>query len=192
MADTARKRLPEDSYTAKMFDFVKQRYQAGVPWEQARDEVYVRYQVEQADGYDITSRNLVCNGCFASGINFAASIVSLLYGEGDYKKTVKIAVLAGWDSDNPAATWGGLLGFMHAKDGLEKAFAQKFSDRFNIHRTRGGFANKGIDSIGAMAKKGVLVIDRVVQEEIGGGVDLDNDRWLIPDTGRVIVPGTNR
>ena len=81
---------------------------------------------------------------------------------------------------------------MHAKDGLEKAFTQKFSDRFNIHRTRGGFANKGIDSIGAMAKKGVLVIDRVVQEEIGGGVDLDNDRWLIPDTGRVIVPGTNR
>ena len=192
MADTARKRLPDDSYTAKMFDFVKQRYQAGVPWEQARDEVYVRYQVEQADGYDITSRNLVCNGCFASGINFAASIVSLLYGEGDYKKTVKIAVLAGWDSDNPAATWGGLLGFMHGKVGLEKAFAQKFSDRFNIHRTRGGFANKGIDSIGTMAKKGVLVIDRVVQEEIGGGVDLGNDRWLIPDTAKMIVPGTNR
>ena len=40
----------------------------------------------------------------------AASIVSLMYGEGDFKKTVQIAVLAGWDSDNPAATWGGLLG----------------------------------------------------------------------------------
>jgi len=190
MADRARKRLPDDSYTAKMFDFVKQRYQAGVPWEQARDEVYVRYQVEQADGYDITSRNLNCNGCFASGINFAASIVSLLYGEGDYKKTVKIAVLAGWDSDNPAATWGGLLGFMHGKDGLEKAFAQNFSDRFNIHRTRGGFANEGIDTFGAMAVKGVFVVDRVVQEEIGGGVDLANDRWFIPGTGKMIVPGT--
>jgi len=44
----------------------------------------------------------------------------------------------------------------------------------------------------ARAKRGVFVIDRVVQEEIGGGVDLDNDRWFIPDTGKMIVPGTKR
>jgi len=180
MADKARQHLPDDSYTAKMFDFVKSRYQAGVSWERARDEVYQRYQVEQQDGYDITSRNLYCNGCFASGINFAASIISLLYGEGDYQDTVKIAVLTGWDSDNPAATWGGLLGFMHGKEGLERAFGRKFSDRFNIHRTRGNFPNDGIDSFPAMAKKGMYVIDRVVQQEMGGGIDLENDRWLIP------------
>jgi hypothetical protein len=180
MADTARQRLPEDSYSAKMFDFVKSRYLAGVPWEQTRDEVYVRYQVEQLDGYDITSRNMDCNGCFASGINFASSIVSLLYGEGDYKETVKLAVLAGWDSDNPAATWGGLLGFMHGKEVIEQVFGRKFADRFNIHRTRGGFPNDGIDSIQEMAEQGVFVVDRVVQEETGGGIDLINNRWLIP------------
>ena len=180
MADTARQHLPNDSYTAKMFDFVKSRYQAGVPWEQARDEVYQRYQVEQRDGYDITSRDLYCNGCFASGINFAASIVSLLYGEGDYQETVKIAVLTGWDSDNPAATWGGLLGFMHGKEGIERAFGRKFADRFNIHRTRGNFPDDGIDTFTAMARKGIFVIDRVVQEEMGGGIDPENNRWLIP------------
>ena len=178
--------MPEDSYTAKMFDFVKSRYLAGVPWEQARDEVYVRYQVEQQDGYDITSRNMDCNGCFASGINFASSIVSLLYGEGDYRETVKIAVLAGWDSDNPAATWGGLLGFMQGKEGIEQAFGQKFADRFNIHRTRGGFPDDGIDTFQAMAEKGVFVIDRVVQEEMGGGVDLVKNQWLIPGTGTAV------
>ena len=182
MADKARQYLPDDSYSAKMFDFVKSRYQAGVPWEQARDEVYLRYQVEQLDGYDITSRNIYCNGCFASGINFASSLVSLFYGEGDFKETVKIAVLAGWDSDNPAATWGGLLGFMHGKDGIEQAFGRKFASRFNIHRTRGNFPNDGIDTFQAMAEKGLFVIDRVVQEEMGGGVDLANNRWLIPVT----------
>jgi hypothetical protein len=180
MADKARQYLPEDSYTAQMYDYVKSRYLAGVPWEQARDDIYVRYQVEQQDGYDITSRELYCNGCFASGINFASSIVSLLYGEGDYKETVKIAVLAGWDSDNPAATWGGLLGFMHGRDGIERAFGRKFADGFNIHRTRGGFPNDRIDSIQSMAEKGMFVIDRVVQEEMGGGIDLLNDRWFIP------------
>jgi hypothetical protein len=180
MADTARQWLPNDSYTARMFDFVKSRYEAGVPWEQARDEVYLRYQVEQLDGYDITARNLYCNGCFASGINFASSMVSLFYGEGDFRETVKIAVLAGWDSDNPAATWGGLLGFMYGKEEIGKAFGQTFADRFNIHRTRGNFPNDGMDTFQAMAEKGVLIVDRVVQDEMGGGVDLQKQQWLIP------------
>ncbi len=182
MAESARQYLPDDSYTAKMFDYVKRRYDDGVPWEQARDDIYRRYQVEQKDGYDITARKLFCNGCFASGINYAASIISLLYGEGDYQNTVKIAVLAGWDSDNPAATWGGLLGFMLGKDGIEQAFDRRFADRFNIHRTRRNFPNEGIDSFWAMAQKGIFVVDRAVQEEMDGGIDLLNNQWLIPPT----------
>jgi hypothetical protein len=189
MADEARKRLPEDSYSAKMYDFVKSRYEAGIPWEQARDEVYTRYQVEQADGYDLTSQDIYCNGCFAAGINFAAGIVSLLYGEGDIKETIKIGALAGWDSDNPTATWGGLLGFMLGKDGVEKAFQRKFADNFNIHRTRQNFPGKGIDNFPAMAEKGVFVIDRVVQELMGGGVDLEKDVWYIPESKLPITPG---
>ncbi|MEA1886242.1 MAG: ADP-ribosylglycohydrolase family protein, partial [Bacteroidota bacterium] len=95
MADEARKRLPDESYPAAMYDFVKKKYESGIAWEQARDSVYVRYQVNGKDGYDITSKNLYCNGCFAAGINFAASLVSLFYGEGDIKQTIKIGTLAG-------------------------------------------------------------------------------------------------
>jgi hypothetical protein len=179
MADEARKGLPEDSYASKMYDFVKNRHEANVPWEQARDEVYRRYQVDQEDGYDITSRELYCNGCFASGINFAASLVSLLYGEGDIIETIKIGTLAGWDSDNPTATWGGLLGFMLGKAGVERAFDRTFADRFEIHRTRQHFPN-GIDTFHNMARTGVLIVDRVVQDQMNGGVDLQRDLWYIP------------
>lgn len=180
MASEARKKLPNDSYSAKMYDFVKGRYMANVPWEQTRDEVYQRYQVEQTDSYDMTSKNRYCNGCFAAGINFASSMISLFYGEGNIVETIKIGALAGWDSDNPTATWGGLLGFMIGKDGVEKAFDRKFSDRFNIHRTRIGFPNNGIDNFYDMAKKGVYIVDRVIQELMGGGVDLKKDLWYIP------------
>lgn len=31
-------------------------------------------------------------------------MISLFYGEGDIKETIKIGALAGWDSDNPTAT----------------------------------------------------------------------------------------
>jgi hypothetical protein len=180
MAAQARTHLPNESYSAKMYDFVWGRYQAGVPWEQARDEIYVRYQVEQQDGYDLTSRNLYCNGCFAAGINFAASLISLFWGEGDIKETIKIATLTGWDSDNPAATWGGLLGFMIGRKGVEEAFGHKFSNRFNIHRTRRGFPNNGIDTFENMALKGIWIIDRVVQVEMNGGVNLNQNEWYIP------------
>ncbi len=180
MFEIARQQIPKRSYIASMADFVDRQYRAGVPWESARDALYQRYQVEQRDGYNLSSRQLYCNGCFAAGINFGASIVSLLYGEGDFRETVKIAVLAGWDSDNPAATWGGLLGFMIGKEGIEQAFGRRFSNRFNIHRTRANFPDDGIDTFENMAHTGIRIVDRAVTRQMGGTVDLDNDLWRIP------------
>ena len=179
IAEKSRNQLPNDSYASKMYDFVKRQYNDGLPWETIRDSVYVRYQVEQKDGYDITSRNLKCNGCFAAGINFAASIISLFAGEGDLKETIKMGSLMGWDSDNPTATWGGLIGFMIGKDGVEKAFNRTFSEEYNIHRTRQNFPN-GVDSFSNMANLGVYITDRVIQEELEGGIDLDKNIWYIP------------
>ncbi|TFV95796.1 ADP-ribosylglycohydrolase family protein [Algoriphagus kandeliae] len=181
MAEQAKKELPQDSYPLHMYEFVKAKYEEGIPWEQARDSVYYRYQVNQMDGYDLTSRNLYCNACFAAGINFAASLVSYFYGEGDLIETLKIGTLAGWDSDNPTATWGGLIGFMIGKDGVEKAFGRKFSNRFHIHRTRVGFEGDGIDTFENMAKKGIWIVDRVIQDEMKGGIDLKENRWYIPE-----------
>jgi hypothetical protein len=179
MAEQARKVLPDTSYAAHMYDYTKALYLSGIPWEQARDSIYVRYQVNQEDGYDMTARNLYCNGCFAAGINFAASLVSLFWGQGDIVETIKIGTLAGWDADNPTATWGGLLGFMIGKEGIEEAFGRTFSNRFDIHRTRQNFPD-GIDTFENMAEKGLVIIDRVVTEEMGGVVDAETNTWLIP------------
>ena len=142
------------------------------------------------DRYSLTSKELYCNACFAAGINYAASIVSLLYGQGDIIETIKIGTLAGWDSDNPTSTWGGLLGFMIGKDGVEKAFGKQFSPRYNIHRTRNGFDNNGIDTFDHMAEVGVYIVDRVVQDYMGGGIDLEKDIWYVPDEPFEITVGT--
>lgn len=187
MAGQARRRLPADSYAAKMYDFVKDIYESGAPWEAARDSLYQKYQVRMEDGYDIPGREPACYGCFAAGINFGAGLVSLFYGEGDFKETIKIGALAGWDSDNPTATWGGLLGFMLGEEGLEQIFGQELSDKFNIHRTRGGFP-QGIDNFDRMARMGLFIVDRVVQEEMQGGVDLDKNVWHIPSLKGEIQP----
>ena len=180
MAAKARENLPNSSYAAKMYDFVLEHYHKNTQWEKTRDLLHEKYQINQDDNYFWSTKDESCNGCFAAGINFGASIISLLYGEGDIKETIKIAVLSGWDSDNPAATWGGLLGFMIGKKGIEEAFGMEFSDEFNIHRTRKAFANEGIDTFKNMADKGLLIIDKVVTSELNGLVDNKNQQWKIP------------
>ena len=180
LADQASNRLPTESYSRKMYDFVLRQYESGMSWEEARDNLYQRYQVEKADGYDISSREPTCSGCFAAGINFGASLVSLFYGEGDLKETIKIGALSGWDSDNPTATWAGLLGFMLGKDGVEETFGRTFADQYNIHRTRQNFPNNGIDTFKNMSETGVFIVDRVVQEQMGGGINLEENVWYIP------------
>ena len=180
LAEKSRTALNDEKYPAKMYDYVKGLYYSNIKWESARDSIYNRYQVKQEDDYDITSRELYCNGCFAAGINFASSLVSLFFGEGDLKETIKIGTLSGWDSDNPTSTWGGLIGFMIGKSGVEKAFKREFSNKFNIHRTRQNFPNEGIDTFENMANEGLKIIDRVVKDELNGIIDEGDNLWLIP------------
>jgi len=55
---------------------------------------------------------------WAARVNFAVTIMALLYGDGDLLKTIEIAALAGWDADNNMATAAGLLGLVHGYSGL--------------------------------------------------------------------------
>ncbi|MEL7121776.1 MAG: ADP-ribosylglycohydrolase family protein [Bacteroidota bacterium] len=180
MANESRSVLPDNTYPAKMYDYVLRLYKEGHAWEATRDSIYQRYQVEQQDDYDITSQELYCNGCFAAGINFAASLVSLFYGQGDIKETIKIGSLCGWDSDNPTATWGGMVGFMIGKTGIENAFNRTFSKQYNIHRTRQNFPNNGIDDFDHMSFMSMEIVDKVVLELLDGQIDTINNSWIIP------------
>lgn len=163
LAHAARSHLPADGYPARMFDFVWSHYQANPDksdWEATRDAVYRRYQQQSHDGY-------VYRQSFDAGINFASSLVSLFYGNADFRRTVQIGTLAGWDSDNPTATWGGLLGYLYGKDRLEVEFPGRApSDTYWIHRTRRSFPDytpdqPGEDSFRLLAERMLGVIDRV-------------------------------
>ena len=190
LAKQARRVLPNGSPVSGMYDYIKGSYDANPDkndWESTRDAVYERYQVSGGDGY-------VYNQSFDSGINFAASLVSLFYGEGDLPRTIRIGSLTGWDSDNPTATWGGLLGFMLGKKNVEWAFEKDdLSETYWISRTRRNFPDRtpemtGEDTFSLMAERGIYIIDRVVIEELEGGVDLDKDVWYIPDHGGDFPP----
>lgn len=73
-------------------------------WRSTRAKLYENYQGPAAKG---RYYNWV-----ESTINTGATVLALLYGQGDFKQTVQIAVLAGWDCDCNPATAGGLLGII--------------------------------------------------------------------------------
>ena len=179
LADQARRRVPDWSYIADMYDFVKAEYLGNRDkddWEQTRDRVNDRYRNQVTAGY-------VYKYSWDAGINFASSLVSLFYGEGDYRKTIRIGTLAGWDSDNPTATWGGLLGLLYGHAGLEEHFDKAdFSDDYDIERTRYNMPLP-TDNITAMSERALSVIDTVVVDGMGGSVD--GDHWVIPLTGDI-------
>lgn len=68
---------------------------------------------------------------WASKVNFAVTIMALLYGDQDLIETIHIAGLAGWDADNNMTTAAGLLGVMHGFDGLPEPIAQSSDVYFN-------------------------------------------------------------
>jgi len=175
MADQARKRIPDWSYIADMYDFVKAAYEANTDkdnWEETRDMVAQRYQHKITAGYKYKYP-------WDSGINFAASIVSLFYGEGDYKRTIRIGAMCGWDSDNPTATWGGLLGLMYGHEELQRHFNKTdFADSYNIARTRFNMPIP-LDNFTDMSERGIRIIDAIVVGSMGGRISGDN--WIIPE-----------
>ena len=181
MVEEARHYIPDTSKTADIIDFVLEDYLANPDkddWELTRDRIYERYH-ENAREYGFVYR-----GWTESSVNFAAGLLALLYGEGDFRRTVQIGTLSGWDSDNGTATVGGLLGLMQGYDMLVAQFPdEQISDRYRIHRTRPTMPNylpddsRAQDTFTLMAERMLPLIEQAIIEA-GGSVD--GDVWTLP------------
>ncbi|MFN2128198.1 MAG: ADP-ribosylglycohydrolase family protein, partial [Anaerolineales bacterium] len=96
LINEAEKYIPESSKVVDIVDFVRTDYLANNDvnnWESTRDKVYTRYQMNaEYNGFYFA-------GWAESSINFAVTIMALLYGEMDYRRTIQISTSAGWDAD---------------------------------------------------------------------------------------------
>ena len=62
--------------------------------------------------------------------NGLCGIMAILYGEGDFMKTVGIAVSAGYDCDNQAATCAAVIAVMHGTKCLPAELVAKFNNHY--------------------------------------------------------------
>ena len=114
----ARAGEPEDSIVAPIVDAVTQ-WHAGSPndWRVTREKIREAYDDDPA--------------WWASRVNFATTIMALLYGNGDLGLTIDIAGLAGWDADNNMTTSAGLIGAMLGFTSLPEPFRSASDIYFN-------------------------------------------------------------
>ena len=129
LLEKARTYINGGTRVADIYSFVVAEYKRGIGWEEARDNLYVKFQ----------KNNPQYNGGIESEINFGATLIAILWGNFDYKKTVKIGTLAGWDSDCNATTSGCLVSYKKGFKYLESTFNTKISTLYNINRTRNNF-----------------------------------------------------
>ncbi|UCG55662.1 MAG: ADP-ribosylglycohydrolase family protein [Phycisphaerales bacterium] len=79
-------------------------------WRATRSRLYDKYQGANSHGRFYR--------WVESTVNTGATVIAILYGQGDFKETVQIGVLAGWDCDCNPATAGGLIGIVNGFSGL--------------------------------------------------------------------------
>ncbi|GAB4528288.1 MAG: hypothetical protein OHK0046_46990 [Anaerolineae bacterium] len=180
LVEHARGYLPDSSKSADIIDFVLAEYLANPDpdaWETTRDRIHARYHGDaEANGF-------VYRDWFESSVNLATGVMAMLYGEGDYRRTIQIGTLSGWDSDNPTATLGGLLGLLYGAEAIRAQFPEiDLSDRYNIYRTRENLPDylpddpEAEDTFSLMAERMLPLIDQII---LDAGGELAPEQWVI-------------
>lgn len=97
--------IPADSpFREGVEDVLRWHADAPGDWKSTRQKVHAKYFRYVKGGYAAPV------SVVSSLVNGLCVFLAVLHGDGDFMKSVGIAVSAGYDCDNQAATVGGLLG----------------------------------------------------------------------------------
>ena len=134
LIDIGLKSLPADGrYAATVKDMISLHAKFPKDWKAAWQEMAQKYYINE---HDMTKT------IWNANLNGACAILAMLYGEGDFQRTLDLSCAMGFDADNQAATVAGLMGVMYGMKGLPenlylpvKGWTKPFNDKYiNITR----------------------------------------------------------
>ena len=119
MEDIIRSGLAQIPYTSRLYERVSavlDWYKSGMSSEECFNKIYEEWNDHNTfDWCHTISNAMIVATC-------------LLYGEGDYSKSICMAVQAGFDTDCNGATVGSILGITNGIDGIDKKWIEPFND----------------------------------------------------------------
>ena len=108
-------KIPAESRMAQSVRLVLKCYDEGKTWLEARNTV-LETNADIGDGW------------FQAPSNVAYVVLGILYGGGDFKKSMITAINCGDDTDCTAGTVGSILGIMYGTKGLPKDWCEYMGD----------------------------------------------------------------
>ena len=182
LIDIGTSALPKGSRFAQTVEDMKALY-AKYPndWKQARKEMANKYYYnEPVDTRTIWNANL----------NGASGILALLYGNGDFEKTLYYACLNGFDADNQAATMSGLIAVINGTKVLPEKYLYPFpelnwKEPFNDLYKNVSRDNMPDASIKDMARRTVQQAEKIILANGGQKVTENGEEYYIINTNAV-------
>ena len=113
LIDIGLSKIPEKCRVAQSIRLLLDCYDNGVDWKTCRNRL-----VE--DSADL--------GWFEAPCNVAFAMLGMLYGEGDFKRSMILAINCGDDTDCTGATLGALWGIMYGTAGIPEDWASYIGD----------------------------------------------------------------
>jgi hypothetical protein len=146
-------------------DIQKWHNQNPKDWKATRNLLKIKYTQEKGKIRDTNGFEL----------NTGAVIAALLYGNGDFSESLKLAFNFGWDADCNAATVGTIVGVMYGyKKMLDSNNNWQIVDRYQ-NTTRD---NMPLDETITSFSDRIIELFELVNEQNGGFKVLENNIWF--------------
>ena len=108
-------KIPQDSRMAQSIKLLLQCYDEGKTWLEARNAI-------------LEANKDIGDGWFQAPSNVSYAVLGILYGGGDFKKSMLTAINCGDDTDCTAATVGSILGIMYGTKGIPADWSEHVGD----------------------------------------------------------------
>lgn len=129
--------LPAGSIFRTAIDDVRAwKAQHGQDWVAVRKKIKMKYLKGEALPANIQKSQV------SAVLNGTLGVLALLYGQGDFAKTMNYACMAGYDADNQCATLAGLLAIAHGSKSIPRKYTHVLDgwtlplNDFYLNRTR--------------------------------------------------------
>ncbi len=185
LIDVGLKSLPRDSrYYATVKDMQALHKKYPNDWEAARKEMAQTYYIDEP----LESKTI-----WNANLNGACGVLAMLYGEGDFQRTLDLNCAMGFDADNQAATIAGIMGVRFGMAGIpkellnpipERPWTEPFND-FYKNITRFDMPNASLKNL---ARRMALQGERVILALGGKKITEDGESFYVIDSEAKFVP----
>jgi ADP-ribosylglycohydrolase len=190
--------IPDEGPFAEGMRDVVKWHKENEDWRDTRKMIHDKYFKYKKDSYEAPV------SVVSSLNNGLCGIMAILYGEGDFMKTVGIAVSAGYDCDNQAATCAGLIGVLQGTKCLPPEMVAEFNNQYvcftrdDVHIATP--LSEIEERIAAIAKRAILDNGGRVEIRPGEAPPIvgkklttkfrgDEYTWVFKDEGKATVSG---